>query len=300
MFDGYYIRICLTWASTVNNMSVFAPICWRLREAGLSKRRFVVALNRILNSDESYVCSPGNRIFLGTGMGRSGTRFLSKLLNRAPSARVVHEPVDEDIAAFRHGYCSPQRRRRYVQSFRIPETNLRLGGDPPIVYGEVNSHLRRHVGAIRELCPSIQIFQLVRDGRDVVRSMYSRKTMTSGDRTTYRVRPCRGDPFRDQWDALSRFEKLCWYWSSANAFVRPRSDWTVRLEDVVTDYEWLDANLLDPLGLKLERSVWRNEIAIQRNVTDSHVLPLPENWEARRKQRFWEICGEEMRKYGYE
>lgn len=271
----------------------------RMREWGLSRRRVEVALHVLLHRRRDPPWLGDTRVFLGTGMGRSGTRFLSRLLDRAPTARVVHEPVDEDIAAFRHGYCSPDRRHRYIERFRLPEIDLRLGDDPPEVYGEVNSHLRRHVSAIRNLYPKAQVFHLVRDGRHVVRSMYSRGTMQRGDRATDGIGPCMQDGFRTDWDQSSRFERLCWYWASNIAFVRERAQWTVRLEDLLSDYGTFRADVLDPLGLQVERSVWKSEVNNPRNETGSHVLPPPDRWQPERKRRFWEICGGEMERCGY-
>ena len=78
--------------------------------------------------------------------------------------------------------------------------------------------------------------------------------------------------------------------------------------------------MLDPIGLRLSRETWEREVRrarntsrqyrvgqwIRRRVTRSGVGPPREpiphwkQWDSQRTDRFWEICGPTMRRFGYE
>jgi len=237
-------------------------------------------------------------IFFILGIGRSGTKFLAYLLNMADNAVVYHEPFDESIP-YQEAYQNPDAAEKYIRDFRMKEIYLRVHKHSVNTYGEVNSYLRRHCEAIKKLIPNVKLIHLVRDGRDVVRSMYSRMTMKPWTYTTRYIYPLPDDPWRDQWDRMSRFEKLCWYWATENKYLRKCINKFVRFEDIIRDYTYFKKNVLEYLNLDIPREIWEREVNRPKNITIAHKLPHWSEWSSELIEAFKRICGDEMKIYGY-
>lgn len=94
------------------------------------------------------------RRFLVTGMGRSGTMWLSRVLGTAPGWRVLHEPAGKADAL-------PGQVERIQERF----------DDATEPYGEVNSHLRHHACNVRVDAYGL----LLRDPAEVWVSIANRK-----------------------------------------------------------------------------------------------------------------------------
>jgi hypothetical protein len=241
----------------------------------------------------------GRKFFFILAIGRSGTTFLAHFLNLAPDAAVFHEPSKSDIDAYRRAFFSPEDAERYIASFRKKEMYLRARGSDCRVYGEVNSLLRRHCHALRHHFPKAGFLHMVRDGRDVIRTMMSTVALHPGDMWTWWLRPHETDPFYNQWDTMDRFAKLCWYWRVENQHLRTCIGNTVKFEDVRSDYECFEHRILRPFGLTLPRSTWEEQVAAPRNVTERYKLPHWREWDAHHTKTFATICGDEMEANGY-
>ena len=239
-------------------------------------------------------------LFFVLAMGRSGTCFLAHLLDRAEGAHVIHEPVGEDFIAYQHAFHDADAAHRYVRCFRKKEIYLRERPLEIETYGEVNSSLRRHARALAGAFPNAALLHLVRDGRDVVRSMSARRTMTPEDKNTRTIRPHPDDRWASQWEHMDRFARLCWYWQVDNAYLRQNIGRTVQFEALLSSYDYLCEHLLEPVGLQLPPSVWEEAVNRPRNVTKEHAMPPWEQWTPAQKRTFRAICGEEMRKNGYD
>lgn len=233
-------------------------------------------------------------------MGRSGTRFLANLLNKCEAATVQHEPRYEDLDAYRRAYYSCEEASYYLRAYALPIIYLSNKKDDPHVYGEVNSYLRRHAEALGAVVPGTKLWQLVRDGRDVIRSLYARKTLTAEDKATSHLRKLGESGTEiETYGVNSRFVGLCRYWRNANRYLRENTSHFVRFEDLLTNYDYFRAEMLDPLRLSLSRKKWNNMRDNQVNKTTEHELKRPEQWEDSLVRCFWDICGDEMRRYGY-
>lgn len=239
-------------------------------------------------------------IFFILAIGRSGTKFLADLLSKAPGAYVVHEPVRADFLAYQRAFHSEEEAMKYIQVFRKREIYLRCRDRKINTYGEVNSALRRHCNALKHAFPKAVFIHLIRDGRDVLRSMMSRKTMTSEDPNTRLIYPVDGDPYRDSWPKMTRFERLCWYWQVENQYLRKYIAKTIRLEELVSSYDYFKRELLDPLGLQLSEEVWQKAAESPKNVTENYAIPHWSEWPRSKLDAFLGICGEEMEANGYQ
>ncbi len=241
-----------------------------------------------------------NSIFFILAIGRSGTNFFSQLLNKSKNAYIVHEPVRSDFRAYSEAFFSEKKAYKYFKTFRRKEIYLRAKLKNKEIYGEVNSVIRRHCKAIRKSFPNASLFHLVRDGRDVIRSMTARKTMTSEDPNTKSIRPTKDSPWYDKWVSMSRFEKLCWYWDVENRYLHENIDTIIYFEKLISDYEYFNKNLLVPLNLEISKDIWEKEVKSPKNITKQHTIPHWNDWDPKKLESFNKICGETMKNLGYE
>jgi hypothetical protein len=237
--------------------------------------------------------------FFILALGRSGTAFLAHLLNQARGAYVFHEPAFEDFEAAVRAFYSPLAAERYMQQFRKKEIYLRMRNTPPGVYGEVNSGLRRHTEAIKTTFPNATLVHLVRDGRDVVRSMMSRRTMTLKDPFTSRIHPTGQDSCKARWTKMDRFARICWFWQSENSYLRTKIGNPVQFEKILSSYEYFYNTILAPCHIFIDKKEWETAVVSPNNRTSTFRMQNWDTWTPRQQETFREICGDEMAECGY-
>jgi hypothetical protein len=240
------------------------------------------------------------KFFFILGFGRSGTAFMANFLNQAQGAHVFHEPVLEDIYAHLKAHYSPENAESYMQGFRKKEIYLRMRHETSGVYGEANGILRCHARAIKKAFPDATILHLVRDGREVVRSHMSRRTMTIKNPFSMSIHPLKSDPWSARWPEMDRFARMCWYWQEENARLRSIIGKTVQFEKILSSYEYFHYEILEPCHIYIDKKNWEIEIASPRNITSNFQMPKWDDWTPEQQKVFREICGSEMTKCGYE
>ena len=240
------------------------------------------------------------KFFFVLGFGRSGTAFMANFLNQAQGAHVFHEPVFEDFYAHARAHYDPKAAERYIQGFRKKEIYSRMGHIPSGIYGETNGNLRCHANAIRKAFPSAEIIHLVRDGRDVVRSHMSRRTMTIKNPFSMSMHPMETDPWKAHWHEMGRFARICWYWQEENRRLRTTIGKTVQFEKILTSYELFEKEVLEPCGIHIEKTIWESARSTPRNITSEFSMPKWDQWTKEQQKNFLEICGDEMTQCGYE
>ena len=233
------------------------------------------------------------------GFGRSGTAFMANFLDQAEGAHVFHEPVLEDFLAHLRAHYSPVAAERYMQGFRKKEIYLRMRNIAPGVYGETNSILRCHAAAIGKSFPEATLLHLVRDGRDVIRSHMSRRTMTGLNPFSMNIHPIETDPWYPHWHEMDRFARICWYWQEENRRLRTSIRKTVQFEKVLASYEYFHEEVLAPCGIFIDKETWEGTIASPRNVTEKFQIPKWAEWTPDQQKSFRDICGSEMSACGY-
>lgn len=181
-----------------------------------------------------------------TGMGRSGTTWLAHALNAATDLDVGHES------------------REYVGEFCACPGTV-----------EVNSYWRFKVEQFRLEHPRAVIIQLVRDGRDVVRSSWGR---------------------HPEWS----FDEACQHWVRANELVGPFADATFRLEDLTAGKHMSRVLLCSHLGVDYVPGKWAPLLDQPKNASPRHNVSAYDDWPEERRERFWLLCGPTMAKLGYE
>jgi len=184
------------------------------------------------------------------GMGRSGTMWTATALREAAGLDAVHE-------------TSPDY-------FDIDPANL-------IGKVEVNSFLWNRIKWIEECFEDPRIVHLVRDGRDVVRSVLSRP------------KPGR------------TLGSVARHWNERNNFLRgivfPSQRF--RFEDLLADFSTFE-RLAAIFGGMAERKAW--EMVRERKINARENLTAPHwtEWDRDSIDEFDMIAGKEMRAYGYE
>ena len=118
------------------------------------------------------------------------------------------------------------------------------------------------------------------------------------------------DPFRDQWDEFTQFQKLCWHWQKYNSLIErsltnPDRVTLVRFEDIFYGKDkWIVIErVIDFLGITIDlgfsKSVLLDTLAEKRNTSNRDVLKNYDSWSHEHKKQYQEIIGNTPVKYGY-
>lgn len=248
------------------------------------------------------------RVFFISGSGRSGTQWLSALMRESPNAFIQHE-----WWRYRYGALVPQHRQAvglprgagridYAHQ-RLMDTKAAMDHairEGHTVYGECGNKTRYMLGTLKDTFEADFTTQLIRDGRDVVRSFWSRQTY-SGHDLHDPIEPGPSDPYYARWGHMDRFEKLCWLWQFTVMLVDKFVDGAVCFEDLLTDYGELHAKILEPAGMTIPTLVWKTYVG--RRIDKSHAplrLPHWTEWDDQRTSLYWSICGDAMQRFGYD
>lgn len=255
-------------------------------------------------TDESQPEKATGAIFLVLTIGRSGSGWLAEALAAAAANKsgycVQHEPQDmfaNDRWAMPLARYRADQAERYVRNVRGPYIRGKL--EEHGAYIEVNPLLRYHGKALKEYFERLTVVQLVRDGRDVVRSLMTLNHHYTGafvNQDLY-IHPLPGEPWREEWDRLTRFEKCAWFWQDAQRQMWDVSDRIVRFEDLLTDYDSF-SEFLAGMGLSLPET--RYKWAVENKVNARpHTFPHWAEWTDDEMQSFDTIAGEVNRELGY-
>ena len=236
--------------------------------------------------------------FFVLGFGRSGTAFMANLLDKAPDAYVFHEPILEDFYAHARMHWNTDDGDRYIQSFRKREIYTRMRRIHSGIYGEVTSTIRCHAEAIKKTFSKVALIHLVRDGRDVVRSTFSKRTMTIKNPFSMSIHPDKSDYWYASWPDMDRFSRICWFWQEENRRLRKAVGKTVQFEKILSSYEYFASEILGPCGIHIEKKDWNIAIATPRNTTSKFSMPKWDDWAPDQKVPFGRYVGRKWRIMG--
>ena len=254
--------------------------------------------------------------------GRTGTHFLAALLPRVlEDVHACHEPYPDLLElgrAFRSGAVSLEQ-----ASARIGEGRRELLRGLPrgCAYVEANLHLSSLVPALRRARPRAPIVRVVRDGRDYVRSAFSKTTRSRDGGTALFMTPedhrerlsaldLPGDPFHERWPELDRFERLAWHWSrldalAADALAGDPLATTIRYEDLFDAERGPETlgRLIAFLGLaprlRVRADELREQMREKADATGSYELPHWTRWPDELTRKFHAVAGEHLSRCGY-
>lgn len=239
-------------------------------------------------------------IFFGFGVIRSGTTFLANFLNEeVSSALIAHEAIVDDYWAYPKALQFEKYAESYINNFRWQEIYWRTKKYSFSAYGEINPFLRRHCAALQKTFPEAKFFHLVRDGREVVRSIMTRSNFSSKDPLLGFIKPPLGSPYRRQWEKMDRFEKVCWWWQADNRYLREQIGHTLQFEKLISDYDYFKKQLLDYLNIEVSGDIWKKYAKEPKNISPDYKFPHWSKWNKKEMDAFKEICGSEMEANGY-
>jgi hypothetical protein len=241
-----------------------------------------------------------------TGMGRSGTKFVTSLLSHCTEANVVHENIGNREYWLLAWYLG----RDYQVAF-LEKEKLRIEKIyPKNLFVDVNGYLQHSVETVQELFKPVRVFHLVRDPRNVVRSLYTRRH----DGDTHIVP--KSDHEIRQWLEGDKFYQVCWNWADTTRRLLTQDTYLVRFEDIQSDYETFSKQILTPLGLNLPAEKWDEVRNTKVNETKpawyrklyarykgkryiSDRLPPYQDWSPKQKEIFESVCGKIRNQCGY-
>ncbi len=259
--------------------------------------------------------------------GRTGTNFVQTLFSQIlTGVDARHEPRPDlfDLGTRRmRGEVSDADAARELRLQRL-EIRKELAQRDVNRYVESNNNMAYLLPQIFDLWPQAKFIHIVRNGRDFVRSSFSKKVvsrstnqldamfMTDDDkRRRLQAGDLPGDPYCDRWAEISRFEKLAWYWMTKDRLICDALEGhpaaiRIRFEDLFDSAKGVDC-LLQMLAhleltdaLKVEQGEIARLMGKRVNESSSYLLPGPSEWSAEQQQQFNDIAGPHMRRLEYD
>jgi hypothetical protein len=229
-------------------------------------------------------------VLIITGTGRSGTASMAKVFGGSHEFRVNYILDKYFLSADPSSdpFDTPEKRLKVI-------LDLHQGIDGKTFVDSSNLYIH-FIDALYLLNPEIKIIHTVRNGKDFVRSAYSRRWH---EQNTFGAVPLRTDRYYGQWSSFSPIEKNAWIWTWRNRkaleglrLLPAKQKFILRIEDMQKK-ETLD--LLELFAGKFER-----EKAEERhNANPDFSLAPKEEWTEYQQKEFDAIAGEMMNFFGY-
>jgi len=150
--------------------------------------------------------------------GRSGTKFITEILEAYPSLWVEHSPSPE----LAHQSYLIYRESPDVDSIKLAFLHARMDAmnrahASGYRYVETNNRITFYAEAIAQIFPNAKFVHIVRSPAEFVRSGMRRGYYsTMIPELSGHIEPRLCDPIRDIWSELTRVEKISWQWNTIN------------------------------------------------------------------------------------
>lgn len=235
--------------------------------------------------------------FLSTA--RSGSQWLANFLDRATSLTARHEFMLNH--AYRDGKLIAAKRTGVNFADLVKDTaevKDLLGQTRAYMetqsgdQGEANVYLDRFLPTLRYIFPEGIFVHLVRDPKDVVRSVLNRDWYDTPEDRRHPPLPL------DGWDRLSRFEKACWYARLTNETLLDAAHRTLVFERMVRDLKYLIEQLRD-MGIAVYPRLTVVEHEKKINVGRRDIFPHYDDWAEALVRTYHGICDPILEKLGY-
>lgn len=242
-----------------------------------------------------------------TGLGRSGTKFLTALLSECAGTDCRHEFTGNREFWILSWYQQPDI---YTLPYLEREKKRIESSAKAQLFIDVNGYLHHCTPQLKATFSPVAIFHLVRDPKYVIRSLYSRRIEKD-----IHIVP-KSKPEVERWLDEDKFYRICWNWKEATEKSLNEGWPVIRFESILNDYSYLTENILNPLGISLSQSQWEQKISLKINRTRpayyrklysiikgkpyiEEKIPPYNEWTARQKEIFKELCQELMIRCGY-
>lgn len=242
-----------------------------------------------------------------TGMGRSGTKLITRLLTNTHDVKSEHEYIGNrqfwllSWYLTESDYTIPFLKR---EKERIESTfNKRL-------FIDVNGYLQNAVPALTNVFNPLKIFHLVRDPRKTIPSLYTRRIDTD-----LHLLPKKKQEI-EKWLDGNKLYQICWNWNQTTSALLEQPVQLIRFEDIISDYHLFRQTLLIPLQMEITEQEWKKAKSEKVNRTRGSLyrwlyarwkgkpyveetLPPFERWPESDQKMLLDICGETMLRCGY-
>jgi len=228
-----------------------------------------------------------------TGTGRSGTATMAKLLGGFHEFRVNYILDKYFLPPAPHSdpFGSVEKRLMVL-------LDLHQGIDRRTFVDSSNLYIY-FIDALYLLNPDAKFILTVRNGKDFVRSAFSRRWH---EQYVFGTVPPDNDRYFKQWGSLTPIQKNAWIWDYRNRkaleglkVIPDGQKLVLRIEDIFLQ------ETLRRLESFTGKKVCDNNIARERhNVNSAFSLPPKEEWSDARHNEFNAIAGELMGFFGYD
>lgn len=229
---------------------------------------------------------------------------IAKTLSLINNCMCLHEPSPELIlesSAYRYGNISVDEIKGILRETR----HHTIDGS---IYCESNQTLSLLIPVLTDVFPYARYIWLIRNGLDIVASAYQKQWYTGHSENHDRYEDCPpierawingriegdrcSDMSSDEWDALSRFGKCCWYWSYINGVIKNDLKtyaldkyYFLRLEELDEQM----GKLINWMGFKVAIT----PLAGQHNIAKKTPFHWTD-WSAEERKIFERFCGQLM------
>jgi sulfotransferase family protein len=248
-----------------------------------------------------------NYLFI-TGMGRSGTTFLAGLLASINNVSAHHEYIGNREYWLLSWYMDGGPYKIPFLEYQKQKIDAMCKNKKWFI--DVNSYLQYSSPELEQVFSTKNILHLVRDPKEVIRSIYIRRN----DNDIHLI-PKQEDDVR-KWLTEDRFYRVCWNWKSAMSLLLQQKVPIIKFESLISDFDYLRKHLLDKYDLPLSETEWEKATETKANKTKSKAyrylyakvkgkqfqhdtLGDYIEWPDEYKQVFDEMCGSLSIELGY-
>ena len=252
-----------------------------------------------------HLASKQGSAFFCLSTGRCGTKTLAHLLSTATNARVYHHPrpylVEETLAAYQGSINQSQI------FWRARGGVLRDAWKDGLVFGETDHNMTAFAPGINKELDRAKFIVLVRNPWDFVRSGMRRQYYENHPWDVGRLRPSKGQPNYEGWEAMTTFQKVCWLWNETYqriaSFIRElpcESYHIIQFEELIDTHQ-VTADLFDFLGLNgfSDRKA-RDILGKKLNRQQQGNFELPSQWSTEKHEVLWSMCESTVETLGLE
>ncbi len=245
--------------------------------------------------------------------GRTGTSFLTLLLNKSKEVSVFHSP--EKLLFNSKSELSYQSKIVYGHYSRNGinvEGNeligqIYLSNRLELLYNcyrfgktfiETNNRISFFAPALFHLFPKAKFIFVHRHPGDFVRSGIRRSWYTLTDpQSESRIYPSDSDVCFEKWGDFSQLERISWLWNSTNKFILEFLGKLPRSQVFTFNFSSLNPSTMRELLTFIKISdlspdIIEKQIEIPRNVQRKNIYPEYPNWDRKDKELLGAICGE--------
>lgn len=246
-------------------------------------------------------------MFFIVGTGRCGSMTIARTLSQHPKGDCGHHMGSVHTLKEMTQYCYDPTNEENLATLRANLKHIySLPSKRGVKVGDSDLGLSLVIPVLKEQFPKSRFVWLIRDGRDVVTSMFSRGWYAGTDiakekgiPTFWEQNRLQGDLLGDftseQWEALDRFEKCCWLWSKFNLLIQDSLATVPAGRVLFFRFDKFKPKLRKLcLFVGLKRKI-RFKVE-QHNRSKYDLLPW-EYWDDDQRKKFEVHCGTEMTRW---